>query len=112
MGRSPAASSTPLDDCSPTSSVWLLLLGSWVAMFLRVMWKAATVAVPLPPQKSSLLPTSYERPVVSSVLSRTLAKVAVLRTPAGGSAAVAYCAYRFMPGATSHTRPMRPVVGS
>ncbi len=39
-----AASSTPLDDCSPTSSVCAVLLGSWVAMFLRVMWKAATVA--------------------------------------------------------------------
>ncbi|CFP65574.1 Uncharacterised protein [Bordetella pertussis] len=50
-------------------------------------------------------------PVVSLSLFSTSAKVAVDSTPEGGSAAVAYCAYRVAPGLTSQLTATRPVVG-
>src|SRR3989344_3960549 len=46
------------------------------SMLLRRISKAATVALPLPSQKSNLLPTSIWRPVVSSLLLRTSANEA------------------------------------
>src|SRR5690606_25913247 len=110
VGRMPAASSMPRDDCSPTSTVRLGLDGSCEAMFLRRISNAATVALPLPSQKSNLLPTSTWRPVVSSLLLRTSANEAEASEPEGGSAALEACAYRLAPGAMSHTTPTRPVV--